>query len=312
VIHISTYPPAPATYSDPNVTASRFLKAPEFVARRLQTLGDLRYVGPLLLTGRMETTGGAIGYEQVEGIFADAASEVVSPGAEYTITTVGDGAAGLAKVTKWGKDTLITDESIKRRNMDPVNKGMLKLVNSAAVAIDASVISVVASAITATRAAVEKWDGSGNTPVILQDILRAKADIRSLNLGYEPNALLVDDSTWAYLASDAVISAAMQRESTLNPIYTGRFSVLAGLLVIPAPAANLPAGVGTNAWVLDSSQLGFIATENLGGGYQSAGELVESKVMRVDENDAWRLRARANFVPVVTDAGAGFKISGVA
>jgi len=312
VIHIATYPPAPATYSDPNVTASRFLKNPVFVARRLQTLGDLRYVGPSLLTGRMETTGGAIGYEQVEGIFADAASEAVAPGAEYTITTVGDGAAGLAKVTKWGKDTLITDEAIKRRNMDPVNKGMLKLVNSAAVAIDASVISVVASAITATRAAKQKWDGTGTAPSILQDILRAKADVRGLNLGYEPNVLLVDDSTWAYLASDPTIAAAMQRESTLNPIYTGRFEVLAGLLVIPAPAANLPAGVGTNAWVLDSNQLGFIATENLGGGYQSAGELVESKVMRLDENDAWRLRARANFVPVVTDPGAGFKISTVA
>jgi len=34
--------------------------------------------------------------------------------------------------------------------------------------------------------------------------------------------------------------------------------------------------------------------------------------MRLDENDAWRLRARANFVPVVTDPGAGFKISTVA
>ena len=51
---------------------------------------------------------------------------------------------------------------------------------------------------------------------------------------------------------------------------------------------------------------------NAGGGYQQAGDLVQSKVMRLDENDAWRLRARANFAPVVTDPGAGFKISGVA
>lgn len=310
--NIATYPPAPATYSDPNVTASRFLQNPTFFARRLQTLGDQRYIGTSLLTGRQETSGGAIGYESVEAIFADAAPEVVAPGAEYSITTVGDGAAGLARVTKWGKDTFVTDEAIKRRNMDPVNKGMLKLVNSAALAIDASVISVIASAITATRAAKQKWDGSGTTPSILQDILRAKADVRALNLGYEPNILLVDDSTWAYLASDPTIAAAMQRESALSPVYSGRFEILAGLAVIPAPAANLPGAVGTNAWVLDSNQLGFIGTENLGGGYIGAGELVESKVMRLDENDAWRLRARANFVPVVTDAGAGFKISGVA
>jgi hypothetical protein len=82
---------------------------------------------------------------------------------------------------------------------------------------------------------------------------------------------------------------------------------------MPTPAANLPGGVGTgNAWVLDTNQLGFIATENLGGGYQQAGELVQSKVIREEHRDLWRIRARANFVPVVTDPGAGYRISGVA
>ena len=302
----------PATLSDPNVTASRFLRSPQFVARRLQTLGELRYVGTKILTGRQDTNGGAVGYELVEGIFSDGTPEVVAPGGEYSMTSISDGPAGIARVTKWGKDTLVTDEAIRRRNMDPVNKGMLKLVNSAALAIDVAVLSVIASAITQTRAAKAKWDGTGTTPFILQDILRAKADVRGQNLGYEPNALLVDDSTWAYLASDATIAAAMARETASNPVYTGRFSVLAGLQVIPVPAANLPGNVGTNAWVVDTNQLGFIATENLGGGYLPAGDLVESKTMRVDENDAWRLRARANFVPVVTDPNAGFKISGVA
>lgn len=305
---IATYPPVTATYSDPYVTASRFLQTPQFVARRLQTLGQLRYVGTSLLTGRMETTGGAVGYENVETIFADAAPEVVSPGAEYKLTTTGDGPAGLAKVTKWGHDTLVTDESIKRRNMDPVEKSMLKLVNSAAVVIDSAVIGVVASAVTQTAAASAAW--SSANPKALQDILKAVAVIRGNNLGYNPDVLLVDDTTWAYMASDVIIANAMARENASNPVYTGRFDMLAGLQVIHAPTANLPGGASA-AWVLDSSQLGFIATENLGGGYLSAGELVESKVIRIEQNDAWRLRARANFVPVVTDAGAGFKITGV-
>lgn len=304
-----TYPPAPATLADPNVTASRFLANPNFVARRLQTLGDLRYVGTSILRGRMETSGGAVGYEQVEGIFADAAPEIVGPGAEYTLTTIADGPAGLARVAKYGKDTIVTDEAIRRRNMDPVEKALLKLSNSAALVIDQAVVSVVASAITQTRAAAAAWTSA--SPKVLQDILRAVADVRGQNLGYEPDVLLVDDSTWAYMASDTVIAAAMAREATTNPVYTGRFEVLAGLQVIHTPAANLPGGVGTSAWVLDSNQLGFIATEDLGGGYQQAGELVQSKVIRQDENDAWRLRARANFVPVVTDPAAGFKITGV-
>lgn len=307
---MATYPPAAATLADPNLTASRFLQNPQFVARALQTMGDLRYRGTFLLTGRQETTGGAVGYEQVEGIFADAAPEIVAPGGEYSLTTIADGPAGLARVAKYGKDTLITDEAIKRRQMDPVTKGLLKLVNSAQLVIDQATVSVIASAITATRAAGTAWTSA--SPTILRDILRAVADVRGLNLGYEPNALLVDDATWAYLASDPQISAAMARESATNPIYTGRFEILAGLQVIPTPAANLPLGVGTSAWVVDTDQLGFIATEDLAQGYQAAGELVQSKVIREDKVDAWTVRVRANFVPVVTDPGAGFRISGVA
>jgi len=307
---MATYPPAAATLSDPNLTASRFLQNPNFVARAMQELGDLRYRGTFLLTGRQETTGGAVGYEQVEGIFADAPPEIVAPGGEYSLTTIADGPAGLARVAKYGKDTMVYDEAIKRRNMDPVRKGMQKLVNSAGLVIDQAVVSVIASAVTATRPATAAWNSA--SPKVLQDILRAVADVRALNLGYEPNALLVDDSTWAYLASDPTIAAAMAREAATNPVYTGRFEVLAGLQVIPTPAANLPSGVGTNAWVIDTDQLGFIATEDLEGGYQQAGELVQTKVIRQEENDGWRLRARANFVPVVTDPGAGFRISGVA
>lgn len=308
---MSTYPPQGPTLADPNLTASRFLQNPAFVARRIRDLGELRYVGTLLLTGRQDTTGGAVGYETVEGMFADKAPEPVAPGSEYTMTTIGDGPAGLARVVKSGQDTLVTDEAIKRRNMDPVEKGLRKLVNSQGRAIDGSVVSLIASAVTASVGATAAWTATSGT-AILRDILKAKASVASQNLGYEPNVLLVDDMTGAYLASDPVVAAAMAREDRTNPIYTGRFPVIAGLEVVTTNTANLPGGVGTKAWVLDTRQLGFIATEDLGGGYQQAGDLVQSKVIRVDENDAWRLRARANFAPVVTDPLAGIAITGVA
>lgn len=306
---MTTFPPAAPTYSDPNITASRFLREPQFVARRVQDLASLRLIGTELLRGRFDAVGGAIGYETVEGMFADSAPEVVAPGSEYTLTTIQDGPAALAKVSKSGKDTLVTDEAIARRNMDPVEKGLRKLVNSGVLAVNSTVVALIASAVTANRAASALW--TGGTAKILQDILRAKADIQALNLGYDPNVLLVDDEVWAYLASDPTIAAAMAREDRSNPIYTGRFSVLAGLEVIPVPTAYLPGGVGTNAWILDTNQLGFIAPEDIGGGYQQAGEILQTKVMREDQNDGWRLRERSNFAAGVTDPGAGFKITGV-
>lgn len=306
---MATYPPAAPTFSDPNLTASRFLKSPANVARRVQDLSSLRLPGTDILSGRIAATGGAVTYEQVESLFADAIPEAVAPGSEYTLTTVSDGPAALAKVTKSGKDTIVTDEAIARRNMDPVEKGMRKLVNSAALAVNGTVVSLVASSVTNTAAASGAWSNSATN--VLQDILKAKAYITALNQGYDPNILLVDDETWAYLASNPTIAAAMAREDKSNPIYTGRYEVIAGLEIVPTPTAYLPSGVGTSAWVLDSNQLGFIAPEDIGGGYQQAGELIQTKVMREDENDGWRLRARSNFAAGVTDPGAGFKITGV-
>jgi len=304
-----TYPPAAPSFTDPNLTASRFLKSPQFVARRVQDLASLRLIGPYLLKGRFEATGGAIGYEQVDSMFADAVPEAVAPGSEYTLTTIADGPAALAKVSKSGKDTIVTDEAIARRNMDPVEKGLRKLTNSGVLAVDSTVVSLIASAVTENRAVSAIWTGA--SAKILQDILRAKASVTALNQGYDPDVLLVDDETWAYMASDPVVSAAMAREDKSNPVYSGRFEVIAGLEIIPTPAAYLPGGVGTSAWVLDTNQLGFIAPEDIGGGYQQAGEIIQTKVMREDQNDGWRLRARSNFAAGVTDPGAGFEITGV-
>ena len=307
---MSTFPPGSVSLSGSTVSASVFLSQPDFVARRLRTLADLRYVGSNLLRGRADATGGAIGYETAgESIFADAAPEVVAPGSEYTLTTTGAGTPAVAKVKKWGKDSLVTDEDIKRRNMDSVTRGLNKLANSAGLVIDQAVTAAIASAVTETAGAGAVWTSNGTT--VLRDVMLAQAAISGQNMGYQADTLLVSDTIWAELASNTALAALFARENLNNPVYTGRFSNLAGLDVVHVPAANLPGGVGTVAYVLDSQNLGFIGTEDLGGGYQRAGDLVESKVMRQDENDAWRLRARVNFAAAVTDPKAGYKITAV-
>lgn len=308
---MSTFPPGSVSLSGTNLTASYFLSQPTFVSRRLRELADLRYVGNNLLRGRAEATGGAVGYEAAgESIFADSAPEIVAPGAEYSLTTTGAGTPAVAKVSKWGKDSLVTDEDIKRRNMDPVNRGLAKLANSAGLVVDQACTAAIASAVTATLAAGSNWNAANTT--ILEKILLAQATVSGSNLGYQADTLLVTDTVWAYLASNPAIATLMGRENLNNPVYTGRFVNMAGLDIVHVPASNMPGADGTKAWLLDTQSLGFIATESLGGGYQSAGELVESKVIRQDENDAWRLRARVNFAAAVTDPGAGIAITGVA
>ncbi|MGN0126070.1 MAG: hypothetical protein ACI38R_22740 [Rhodococcus sp. (in: high G+C Gram-positive bacteria)] len=305
-----TYPPAPPTLSGDQLTISTFLNSPALVARRIRTLADQRFISDVLLQARLEVQGGAVLYETGEPLYADRAPESIAPGGEYPLTTIGDGTSQLAKTEKWGQDALITDESIKRRKMDPVNRATTKLVNQLVKTVDSIAMSAINSAVTQSDAARAPWDGSGAEPKILRDILDAKAEIRALNEGFEPDTLVVDDLTWAALAADEKIAALRAREDRANPVYSGDFFVIGGLRVLPTP--NL--GMSKTALVVDSTQLGGMADERLDGpGYVSTDGIgVEAKSIRDDDNDRWRLRARRVTVPVVLEPRAAYKITGIA
>ena len=302
-----TYPPAAPSISGDQLTISTFLNSPTLVARRLRTLAENRFIADALLTARLTTTSGSVLYEQGESIYSDKAPESVAPGGEYPITGVGLGTSQLAKTEKWGQDSLITDEAISRQNIDPVNRAMTKQVNQLVKTIDAAAMSAIVSSVTQTVAASAVWDTG--SPAILRDVLKVVATIRALNEGFEPDTLVVDDTTWAVLASDPTIAGLRAREDKDNPIYSGDFLVIAGLRVLPTP--NL--GISKGALVVDSTQLGGMADENLGGpGYSSAdGVGVQAKTIREDAEDRWRIRARRVTVPVVLEPNAAHKITGV-
>lgn len=300
------YPPAAPTISGDLITINRFLKDPSLIARRLRTIAEQRFISDVLLTQRYTTDSGSVQYETGESIYADRAPEAVAPGAEYPLTTVGQGTAQLAKVVKWGRDVEVTDESISRQKMNPVELAFMKLVNNLVKTIDGVSLAAIASAVTQTTAASASW--ATGTPNILRDIAKAAANIRALNQGFEADTVVVDDLTFANIISDEKFSLLLPRESKDSPVYTGAFPTVAGMRILPTP--NLPtAGV---AVVLDSRQLGAMADENLvGPGYSGAVAGIQTKSIRQEENDRWRLRARRLTVPIVLEPGAGWKITGV-
>ena len=301
----NAFPPASPTIAGDYMTVSRFLNTPTLVARRMRTLAEQRLIATSILTGREVVSGGAISFDQNEGLYTDRPVEAVSPGGEYPITTVGDGTAQLAKVVKWGQDTFVTDEAAKRKAMSAVDKALLKLINTAAKNVDTVALAAIASSVTQSQAAAAAWSAASGTQ-ILRDILTAKASLSALNQGYEADTLIVNDASWAYLASDQVLINAIARETQSNAVVTGNFELIAGLRIMRTP--NLPA---SGAWVVDSSQLGGIATEDLGGNYQVVDGILESKTIRDDENDQWRLRARAVAVPYINEPNAAIRITGI-
>lgn len=305
-----TYPPAAPSLSGDVETINRFLASPTQVSRRLRTLAEQRYIADAILTGRFQVSGGSILYETGETIFSDDAPLAVAPGSEYPLVTVGTGNASLAKVTKWGQDTIVTDEAIKRRLMDPVERAFVKMVNQNVKTVDSVALSAIASAVTQSTAAAADWTTTATGAQILRDVLLAAANIRALNQGYEPDTVVVDDLNYASALAAFTASGYFARETDNdNPALTGRFPVIAGLRWLSTP--NVPAA--NTAFVLDSSQLGGMADEDLGGpGYTGRGPAgVEGKSIRDDENDAWRLRVRRVTVPVVLEPAAAWKITGI-
>lgn len=304
-----TYPPASPTLSGDTVTISRFLQSPTLVARRLRTLLEQRYIADALLSGRFVVSGGAIQYETGETIFSADDPRAVAAGSEYPLTTLGTGTASITKTVKWGQDALVTDEAIKRQQMGPVNRGLTKLANQNVKYVDSVALSAITSAVTASAAAAADWSVA-TAEQILTDVGLAKANIIALNQGYDPNAVVIDDINWMYAMIRFAAAGLVPKETAeQNVVLTGNFPIILGMRWMATP--NIPT-VNT-AIVADTTQLGGMADEDLGGpGYVNVnGVGVETKVIRDDGEDQWRLRARRVTVPVVVEPAAARKITGI-
>lgn len=292
----TTYPPASPTVSGDFYTISRWLNSPTLVQRRIQTLAMQRWVGERLLTGRVRPSGGAISFETAEPFFPDRDPESIAPGQEFPVTTIGEGAVTIAAVRKWGLDTLVTDESIRRQNRDPVDRAMRFLANGIVRQVDRVILSAMDAAATQTLVGAD-WTTAA-TDIILQ-LATALNMIRQLDRGFEGDTLVIDDTRWLDLLVDRDIRDALPRESNRTVIQTGdlQFPLLGIRQILVTP--NLP--TAGSAFVLDSSAAGGVAEE----------VPLYARSFRDDERERWRLRAGRVLVPYVQEPQAIVEITGV-
>lgn len=303
-----TYPAAPPTLTGDLETISRFLQSPTQIRRRLRDYRDLRFVSDQILTQRFNTSGGAALYEMSEPFVTDRSVEAVAPGAEYPFANMPTGTAAIAAVSKWGQKVRVTDEEIARNVYAgaTVDRALRKTVNSIIKQVDGVTMSAMTSAVTQNVAAggsgTIRWANT-TTRTIMFDIMNAKAQVYAQNLGYNPDTLLVNDLGLAYMMSDQTITNALQRETAASPVYTGQLNLLIGLAVLVSPNT-------TDAYVLDSNQLGGMADEMDGApGYAVDQLAVQVKSIRLESNDAWDLQGRRKTVPIVQEPGAACKIT---
>lgn len=302
-----SFPAGAPTLSGDTLSISRFLQNPAALQRRLRNFRDLRFVSDQLLTQRFRSSGGAVLYEMSEPFVTDRTAEAVSPGSEYPYANLPTGTAAVAAIQKWGQKVLLTDEEIARNQFggSAVDRSLRKVVNSVISQVDSITMSAIYAAVTQTFDVTAgggiAW--SAANALFLRDILRAKAVIVKLNLGYNPDTIALNDTQYAYLMSDEKFTNALKRETTDNPVYTGEVERVAGLAIVVSPAI-------TNPIVIDSTQLGGMADEMDGApGYAVSDLAVQVKSIRKDDQDAWDLQGRRKTVPVVQEPGAGIEIT---
>lgn len=305
-----TYPAGAPSLSGDTLSISRFLQSPAAIQRRLRDYKDLRFVADQLLTNRYRSQGGAVMYEQSEPFVTDRAVESVAPGSEYDYGNMPTGTAAIAAIQKWGQKVLLTDEEIARNAYSgaALDRALRKVINSIIKQVDSIAMSAIASAVTNSTAVVANWETSPSTAKPLTDLLLAVSNIRSANLGYNPDTVVLSDKAYVYLMTNDAVAQIRAREVSNNPVYTGYIDNVGGLKVLVTP--NLP--VATQALVLDSQALGGMADEMDGApGYAVSDLAVQVKSIRKDEQDAWDLQARRKTVPFVQEPGAAWKITGV-
>jgi hypothetical protein len=300
----TTYPPQPATISGDLITVNRLVNSPVLVQRMLRSLTEQRLVGDKILSGKVDLTGtGAANYEISESNMSANLAEQVDALMEYPLTTDASATSAIAAASKWGLATEISDELVARNRMDLAARKLIKLANRIAFGFDSLVLSAVGSAVTQTSAAAAAWNTSTADP--FADITRAASVVDTLNQGYEVDTVLATPTRWARLIAAAKVIERLPREGGDTTLLTGRLVRIAGLDIYKT--TNLPSGV--DAMVLDSRQLGSIGWEDLGGGYMGTADGVQSKRIRKEEQDGWRINGRRVGVPMVQEPGAAVKIT---
>lgn len=302
---MATYPSLPGL-SGQKITVDWLMQNPVVIHRSLRTLAEQRLIGDRLLTGSVDLTGsGSVLFGVSEGIFPNRPAERVAPNGEYPLTDDGPETPALANTDKWGLSTIVPQEMVARNRMDVVTRKIIKLVNQVVFGFDALVLSAIGSAVTQTQPASAAWNTASADPFL--DIMLAGAVSDTLNMGYDVDVVALSPTYFARAVAAAKIIDRMPREGGDSLVITGRMIQVAGVTFLKS--TNLPAGV--NVLVADSTQLGSIATERLGGpGWTGTPEVVESKVEPLHGRDGWRISCRKVAVPMVQEPGAAVKITG--
>lgn len=221
------YPAGAPSTSGETLTVNRALKSPTFLAKRIVT-PNTNFLSELLF--RPSTTdSGAVIYSEgsIENIYPSRGDVTqIEPGAAYPMVDVDETGDKVALSTKHGAGYYVYDEAKRRNNFDPIAKGNMKVRNAllrqdaarCLAAFDAKVPTVNA---TGAWTAPKFWK---------QDLMRGKAQIKGLQLGFSPDSVIISPNTETeLLLLDELQNLLPREDANRNPLYNATLSGLLSL-----------------------------------------------------------------------------------
>lgn len=303
-----TYPAPPATVGSDLTTIEvhHLLKTPTVLRKRMSEVLAQKFIADFLLPGRYTAVGGAILYETGEEIFPADSAEAVAPGGNFPTTVLTAGELAAAKTVKWGLDTLVTDEAIARLGIATVNRALRKVANGMIRDVDSVALAVIASKVTqvvgvnggTNNVATGAWS---TDDAIIEGVLAVKAKAEELNVGegYDYDTVALKPTQFAKVAGKLLTGGLLPREAQ-NPILSGVIRDFMGLTWVTSTHVAF-----TDPLLVDRNRIGGMADENLASPGYAGLDGLETKSIREDVTDSYRLRGRRVTVPVVLEPNAG-------
>ena len=283
-----------------NINVADFLKNPSRVERVVRDLTKEKTIADYAF-GQGDAKDGAVVYDEVIGNpdEADRDVEVIAPGANFPEFSVLDEEQKMDKVSKYGGQSFLTAEAIRRNDVDTLNKRLQIVKNQIIKRVNKVTVNALVNHTKIRRVALTTtWDTVGYD--VLGDIFAGKARIDDSDMGYTADLVLANpDDVQRYLLGRKDIREQLPKESKdLNPVLSGDLGNLCGVEWIKS--ATVPAG---KLYIINKGISGSVRDEEGG---------VKTNVYETPINQRTYIQGWRSIVPIITDPLSVVELSGFA
>jgi hypothetical protein len=252
-----------SSQSGPQVTVNDWLKDPLRIPQYMVNIMDQGFLADAVLRHAGAAPAGVVRYNETTPLYADSASAARAEFGEVQVARTSLGQPNVAYSVEQALAVVISDEDVRRSNVDKLNLRMQQVKNTIIRAWDDAFIAALLAASVQTAPVALSWavsttDIRGDILAAMQ-LIEAAADANGGILGYQADTLIVNRATKYNIIRSAQFNAEYYGGDIAdeNLRYTGKLpQKIMGLNVLSSP--RVPAN---KAILLQSGASGFIADE---------------------------------------------------